>query len=345
MHWPFSGRRGGDPSPSSPTSGAHTPPGDDDATTTSITPTPPASALTAALDASEPADAAAWSDAETHVRVDRVHGFLCRVSVHARVDLPPAGVFAILTQPDNSGVFRAIETMPYRRVLKEEEGHGSDSARRRTVEVEHVARWRAGPLLTGTLSTRLVVEEDPGTGTVAFRLAPGGPRGFMAAFEGAWRVSPFTQGALDAVLSGGEGGGAAPPPPSPSSSGGPWAFAGAALARALPTTAHADRHHHHHLSSAGASLVTLTQAVGPRVPLPPPLDRLVAAICARQVRGLLQDLRAEAARRRHREAGQWRDGGGGGGGGRSGESGEPPALVVVPGPGRAGGAPRQRLLW
>jgi hypothetical protein len=297
---------------------------------------------------------------------------LPQVSVHARVDLPPAGVFAILTQPDNSGVFRAIEAMPYRRVLRSSGGVGPGGVVRRSIEVEHVARWRAGPLLTGTLSTRLVVDEDPATGEVAFRLAPGGPRGFMAAFEGAWRVVPFNQAALDALLhaqqqqqqggGGGGGGGGGKDEEVVVSTGaasGAWALAEAALARAraLPHAAARSSHGGGALPTTGASLVTLTQSVGPRVPLPPPLDRLVSAICARQVRGLLQDLRSEAARRRHREAGQWRDGGGGGGGGGGrrgdGNGSGSAGVVVVEGVGSGGGGGggagrnrvRGRLLW
>jgi len=304
--------------------------------------------------ASEPADAELWSDEETHVRVDRLQGFLCKVSVHAKIDLNPAGVYAILTQPDNSEVFRSLESMPFRRVLSSDP-HNPD---KRTVEVEHVARWRAGPLLTGTLSTRLIVEEDPVAGTVRFRLAPGGPRGFMAAFEGAWTIEPMSRAGLGAVLAGrargkgggrggggggGGGGGAAggggrgnaqpvaaaaasPPEASRLTYSWPWGVAEAALARvseALPFTGGSGGGHGspsrgrpsktHPLPTTGASLVTLTQCVGPRLHIPPPIDRLVTVICARQVRGLLADLRAEAGRRRHRAAGDWADGGGGGG--------------------------------
>ena len=202
--------------------------------------------------------------------------------------------------------------MPYRRVVKSDPANPGI----RTVEVEHLARWRAGPLLTGTLSTRLLVEEDPSTGTVAFRLAPGGPRGFMAAFEGAWRVAPMSQGALDAVL------GSGPVPAAPVSdssrvtvSGWPWEAVLARVAGALPGgggpgSPPAPSSSGPPLPPTGASLVTLSQSVGPRLHIPPPIDRLVTAICARQVKGLLSDLRAEAARRRHRAAGDWADGGG-----------------------------------
>lgn len=191
-------------------------------------------------------------------RPNRPDSPLFQVQVHARVDLPPDAVYAILVHPNNHKVFKAISSVPYRKVVAKE-------GAMQTVEVDHAARWSLGPLLRGTLLTRLLVKEDRSRHTVAFALR--GEPGFMRAFDGEWRVRPFSQAAVDALFR-----------PGP-----PWKAALVELR---------DR-----LSPSTSSLVTLMQRIQPAASPPPPVDGLVRAIAARQVKTLLTDLRAEAGRR------------------------------------------------
>lgn len=50
-----------------------------------------------------------FSEGDTHVSVTRPKGFLLRVEVIAKVDLPPQHVFNILTNPRNDGTFRNVK--------------------------------------------------------------------------------------------------------------------------------------------------------------------------------------------------------------------------------------------
>lgn len=197
------------------------------------------------------------------------------MDVHARVDLPPDEVYAILVHPKNHRVFKAISAIPHRKVV-------AKAGARQTVEVDHEARWSLGPI-RGTLRTKLLVREDPTHHTVAFKLRETG--GFMRAFDGEWRVRPFTQAAVDALFH-----------PGP-----PWK---AVLADWR------DR-----FSPSRSSLVTLTQRVQPAASPPPPVDALVRSIAARQVKTLLDDLRTEVGRRAAGKGSALEGVGGDGGGG------------------------------
>jgi hypothetical protein len=138
------------------------------------------------------------------------------------------------------------------------------------VHVDHAARWRLGPL-SGTLHTRLKTIEDRAARRVTFSLRE---KGFMKEFDGEWRVAPFSQAAVDALFGRKEGG--------------LFTRAGALLDSAVAAVRPGAPH---------ASLVTLTQRVAPAAMPPAPIDSFFARIAARQVRTLLDDLRAEAARR------------------------------------------------
>jgi hypothetical protein len=248
----------------------------------------------APLDATEPAAAAGWTDHETHVRVSQPAGFLVQVEVHARVDLPPADVYEILTSPYNFRVFKSIASIPYRRVV-------AAGRHTQTVDVDHAARWRLGPV-GGTLTTRLTVREDASARRVAFRLRS---PGFMKAFDGEWGVRPFSQAAVDDLFG-----------RKPS-----WGLAvGAALDGAWGALTGGGS------AAARSSLVTLTQRIQPAAVPPPPVDRIVAKVAARQVRTLLDDLRAEATRRAAGMPSALEEGGGRGGGGKGGGRRGPPML-------------------
>lgn len=216
----------------------------------------------APLDSAEPPTAAGWRDGETHVRVSQPAGFLVKVDLHAKVDLPPDDVYSILVSPHNARVFRSISAIPYRRVIAQSP---------LTIEVDHHARWKLGPL-RGTLATKLRTVEDASSRRVTFALRE---PGFMREFGGEWHVTPFSQAGVDALFG---------------RKRSAFTAVGAALDGAL-TSLLPGRH------TPTSSLVTLTQRVAPAAMPPPPVDRVMARIAARQVKTLLDDLRAEAARR------------------------------------------------
>ena len=213
------------------------------------------------------------------------------MDLHAKVNLPPDDVYSILVSPHNARVFRSISATPCRRVVSESP---------LTVEVDHLAQWRLGPL-RGTLVTKLRTIEDPSARRVAFTLRE---PGFMHEFDGEWHVTPLPRAAGGALC-----GRSA------------LAAVGAALGGAL-TPLLPGRH------TPTSSLVTLTQRVAPAAMPPPPVDRVMARIAARQVKTLLDDLRAEAARRAAGLPSALEGGEEGGGGG-----------------GRQGRGRQSRLLW
>ena len=138
----------------------------------------------------------------------------------------------------------------------------------------------------------------------------------MRTFSGRWEVAPFAQSTLDRVY----GGSGSPPP------GARRGALGGALG-ALGSAAGWLAGGGGGGGSGAASLVTLEQAIAPRVTPPGPLMRMVRGMCARTVANMMADLQAEIARRRAREEeGEGRGGGrqrrrGDGGGGDGGSMG------------------------
>ncbi|KAK9810148.1 hypothetical protein WJX72_005616 [[Myrmecia] bisecta] len=197
---------------------------------------------------------------------------MCKVSLRAKVDLPPDRVFDILTNPDNARVFRGIKRITYRKVLER------DAQGRQKVEVEHEAAWKF-LCFSGSFRTRLFCWQDPRAGTIRFKLAR---PGMMKNFEGLWVVQPFVpsltvkrDGSKTASTSG----------QSPS---GPLWFD---PAQALSNLQHKFGEH-----KMTASLITLEQSVLPAMVPPPPLDRIIKGIAAKQVRLIMDDLRTEVKR-------------------------------------------------
>ncbi|CAD7702086.1 unnamed protein product [Ostreobium quekettii] len=138
-----------------------------------------------ASEASGPVDLTVgeWHDPEddaSRVVASEKDGFLCHISLRRRWAIEPSAVFRILTNPDNSKIFRDIYSVPYRKVL-EDDGQG-----RQVVEVEQASGFKflIIPIL---FRTRLIVEQDEQALTMSFRLAR---RGTMKEFRGVWTLVP-----------------------------------------------------------------------------------------------------------------------------------------------------------
>lgn len=125
---------------------------------------------------------AEWSDPKNGNRVfaREKDGFLCHVTLRARVDLQPRDVFRIFANPDNSHIFRDINAVPYRKVL-EDDGQG-----RQLVEIEQASGFKF-LVIPVHFRTRLLVEQDEQALTLKFRLAK---RGTMKEFAGEWTLTP-----------------------------------------------------------------------------------------------------------------------------------------------------------
>lgn len=220
-------------------------------------------------------------------------GFLFDLRLSARVPYPPAAVFDVLADERAHKIFRGIKETVDRRVLAD------DHRGKRSLLVAHRAGLRFLGL-TAAFETRLRVDEDRRAGTIAFRGADaddasgGGGDAFMKKFEGSWTVAPFDEKALRRAYGGGggSGGGGHGAP----ADGGGMAVAGQQLMGSLM-----DR-----LglggggvggSSSGETLVTLEQALAPRLTPPKPVQPLVRALCGRTLQHMVEDLKAELERR------------------------------------------------
>ncbi|CAD7700090.1 unnamed protein product [Ostreobium quekettii] len=121
-----------------------------------------------------------WCDPSSGRRIETSagKGVLCRITLHARVEMAPIDVFRLMTAPDNSPAFRDIYSVPRHKVLTDD-GHG-----KRVVEMEQCTGFKflSFPI---SFATRLVMETDEGNLTIKFRLAKKGP---MKVFQGVWRV-------------------------------------------------------------------------------------------------------------------------------------------------------------
>ncbi|GAB4822662.1 hypothetical protein N2152v2_009708 [Parachlorella kessleri] len=101
----------------------------------------------------------------------------------ARVPLSFEQVFALITHPTNEQIFRHLDKCDSREVL---EAGGSSGLT--VVESEHLASWRF-LVFSGTVRTRLRVEQRPSEGQVDFSLVPSGSKlQLMRRFNGTWRI-------------------------------------------------------------------------------------------------------------------------------------------------------------
>lgn len=211
-----------------------------------------------------------WSDKNSKIVVTQPEGFMCKLKMMARIDMSPDDVFDLLTNLDNTRIFRSLKPLSWRKVLADN-GQG-----RVTAEFEQKAKWKF-LFFSGTFKTRLVVSQDRDSRVINFRLAQ---PGFMKKFEGSWRLQPFTQSALDALDA----------PPLGPAQGGTWQ--GPSWSRW--NTAVVTLQHRLGLpSKQEATLAVLEQSLMPALIPPPPFDTMLKKIAARQLQIMLEDLQTE----------------------------------------------------
>lgn len=70
------------------------------------------------------------------VKISEKEGFLCHIHMDVDIRLTPEELMRVFSNPDNSGVFRDIYSVPSRKVL-EEDGNG-----RQKVMVEQVSGFK-----------------------------------------------------------------------------------------------------------------------------------------------------------------------------------------------------------
>mmetsp|Transcript_37807 Transcript_37807/g.106838 ORF Transcript_37807/g.106838 Transcript_37807/m.106838 type:complete len:241 (-) Transcript_37807:266-988(-) len=213
------------------------------------------------------ANASLFRDGDTRITVTQPDGFLLKVEVLAKIDLPPKELYSILTDPERVGIFRNIKGVKFRKV------HHDDGYRQK-VEVEQITRWKF-LLFRGTFNTRVFVQQDSRTCTIDFKLAK---KGIMKDFEGSWKLEPYTQRSYDAALQRSSSNLGSPPAQQP-----PWVGLGTLRLPAFM------------MGQQQSTLVTLSQSLAPAY-APPPLDRLLTGISVRTVRTILEDLEAEVER-------------------------------------------------
>lgn len=206
-----------------------------------------------------------FSDETLTVEIEQPkEGFFCTVKVLGKVPLPPREVFDILTNPQNKSIFRSIKKVNYRKEVKDD-GRG-----RKTIEVEHVGRWRFGPI-KGEFVVRMNVHQDRNKSRIRFQLLDSS---LMKDFSGEWTIEPYDEDALDELVR------------YPNKRWGPLHYVSKAVHRFEEQLTH----------TPTDSLVQLKQSVQPRLLPPPPLDRVLKQITLAQVRCIMQDLLGEVER-------------------------------------------------
>lgn len=219
--------------------------------------------MTTLLDDSSAEEVTDSSSRTNEVEVTQPKGFLCKVRLRTEVLFPVSRVYEILTQPDNTQMFRNIKAITYRKVL-EDDKHG-----RQRIELEHEAEWRF-LVFGGRFLTRLFVQQDKQAGTLEFKLAK---KGMMKDFEGRWHV--YTKPQQNHT-----------PAPHPHFQLLRWPF---------QQKAHPEAQQH-------ITVLELEQSMCPNVIPPPPIDRLLKGIAKRQVCNVVEDLRREIERVKKEEA-------------------------------------------
>jgi hypothetical protein len=291
-----------------------------DPASSSSSPSSPAAAAAAAAASAPDDDGRPTVETFSAKRDERIivatppDGLLFDLKLHARIPHPPERVFEVLADEEAHKIFRGIKETVRRDVLSDD-GRG-----RRSLLVAHRAGLRFLGL-TAAFETRLHIEEDRRAGTIRFKGADdgggaeqsggggggggkaggssagggggGGGDAFMRRFEGSWTVQPFTEAALARAYGGG---------------GEPAAAAdalGSLMARlGLGGSGSAGG------GGGGGSketLVTLEQALAPRLTPPRPVQPLVRALCGRTLQHMVDDLKEELGRRERER----RRGGGG----------------------------------
>jgi ribosome-associated toxin RatA of RatAB toxin-antitoxin module len=271
----------------------------------------------------------AYTNNNQSIRVWSPAGLFCLVQARAKVDASPDEVFNILTEPMNYKIFRNCvpASKLERRVSKE-----GDVV---VVEQAQKGRWKF-LMLSGSFMVNIRTEMDRKRGIIRFNLSS---PGFMKMFEGEWTLMPFNQASMtraralesrhrvdvksqreeqkrvdkmnkkkkqreDKSPSTTDDGPSRrrflthlPRPNWP-----PFDLSGQLLP-SLPSALA-------HITAKGgfawqqepeASLVLLRQSVQPALSPPPPIDKWVRRITAKVAAEVLEDLQAEAIRRRNKD--------------------------------------------
>ncbi|KAK9815834.1 hypothetical protein WJX72_010497 [[Myrmecia] bisecta] len=131
------------------------------------------------------------------ITVSNASGYLCHIHMECTFQCLPEVVYAIFTNPDNTGVFRDIKQCGSRKVLEEvTEGAGV----RRKVEVEQIGEARVMWMKTD-FSTLLRVTEDstqPDVWTTSFELIKSA---VLSRFAGSWVIHPVCDASGTKVVS------------------------------------------------------------------------------------------------------------------------------------------------
>jgi hypothetical protein len=196
-------------------------------------------------------------------------GFLYDLIMRAKIDAAPDDVYAVLKDPDSHEIFRGIKETLGRKTL-EDDGKG-----RRKLLIKHRALTKF-LWISVTFDTELFVWEDDIERTIRFTNARSD--GFMKKFDGIWHVQPFTQQTLDSIFK-----------RQPNHH--------ELHSRFSPAAALASMQQRMHHKQQQQALVTLEQALAPRVKPPGPVAHLVRALCGRVLQNMMADLRKEVHRR------------------------------------------------
>lgn len=119
-----------------------------------------------------------------HIKVSNAKGYLCHIHMESNYECPPEWLFAIFTNPDNTGVFRDIKKRGKRKVLE------LDPAGRKIVEVEQIGEAKV-LFKSREFTTLLKVDEDarnPEELRTAFTLIRSD---ILSRFNGCWSLAPI----------------------------------------------------------------------------------------------------------------------------------------------------------
>ncbi|PSC76568.1 hypothetical protein C2E20_0772 [Micractinium conductrix] len=210
------------------------------------------------------------SSRDMHVVVEKpAAGYMCSLSMCARVPLPPDELYALLIDPSEClRVFKTLKRVTHRNVIADD-GQGN-----RTVEVDQTGAWRF-LCFRGNFTVRMVVEQRKHDRTISFRLARSG---FMKDFTGTWQIHPYDNASLDRLVNRHH--------PSP-------------LHRLQVVVVSSLRAVEATLGLAGQqqdSLVQLQQSIAPAFAPPKAVARALERIAAKQIQKIMGDLQEEARR-------------------------------------------------
>ncbi|KAK9795571.1 hypothetical protein WJX73_003470 [Symbiochloris irregularis] len=128
-----------------------------------------------------------------NITVSNVRGYLCHISSHGTYDCPPGLIFALFTNPDNTGIFRDIKKVTSRTVLKE------DTDGLKVVEVEQMGEVRILWKMVQFRTLLKVTEDarDPENLSTQFELIRSD---VLGRFNGGWHLQPLRRKNSEEVI-------------------------------------------------------------------------------------------------------------------------------------------------